>query len=153
MPDSLNIAVIEARFYDDISDQLAEGALAAIEAAGGVSYRIAVPGILEIPAALQFAIEGRGNPDTDEGFDGAVVLGCAIKGETDHYEHVCGEAMRGAQDVALAHAFPVGNGILTCPTRELAEDRASVSGRNFGGRAAEACLRLIAIREDMGVQG
>lgn len=153
MTDAPNIVLIEARFYEAISDQLAEGAIAAVEAAGGVVYRIAVPGILEIPAALQFAIEGRGNPDNDRTFDGGVVLGCAIKGETDHYVHVCSESLRGTQDVALAHAFPVGSGILTCPARSLAEDRASVSGCNFGGRAAEACLRLIEVRDAMGVIG
>ncbi len=146
MSDGPNIVIIEARFYEAISDQLAQGACAVIEAAGGTAHRVAVPGILEIPAALQFAIEGRGNPETGQAFDGGVVLGCAIKGETDHYEHVCTESLRGTQDVALAHAFPVGSGILTCPNRALAEDRASVSGRNFGGRAAEACLRLIDIR-------
>ena len=150
MSDGPNIVLIEARFYEAISDQLAEGACAAIEAAGGTVYRIAVPGILEIPAALQFAIEGTGNPDNGRAFDGGVVLGCAIKGETDHYEHVCTESLRGTQDVALAHAFPVGSGILTCPTRALAEDRASVTGRNFGGRAAEACLRLIEVRTALG---
>ncbi len=147
-----NIALIEARFYEDISDQLAAGALAAIEAVGGTVYRIDVPGILEIPAALQFVIEGQGNPDTGQMFDGGVVLGCAIKGETDHYEHVCAEAMRGTQDVALAHAFPVGNGILTCPTRALAEERADMNRRNFGGRAAEACLRLLELRMRLGVE-
>lgn len=148
-----NIVLIEARFYENISDQLAAGAIAAIESAGGTVHRISVPGILEIPAALQFAIEGQGNPETGQMFDGGVVLGCAIKGETDHYEHVCGESMRGTQDVALAHAFPVGNGILTCPTRALAEERADPARRNFGGRAAEACLRLIEIRFALGMEG
>ena len=89
MTDSPNIVLIEARFYTEISDQLAEGAIAAITAVGGTFHRIAVPGILEIPAALQFAIEGNGNPSNDKAFDGGVVLGCAIKGETDHYQHGC----------------------------------------------------------------
>ena len=153
MTDAPNIVLIEARFYEEISVRLASGALAAIEAAGGTVHRVAVPGILEIPAALQFAIEGKGNPDNERAFDGGVVLGCAIKGETDHYEHVCTESMRGTQDVALAHAFPVGNGILTCPTRALAMDRADANGQNFGGRAAIACLRLIEIHHTLGVEG
>jgi 6,7-dimethyl-8-ribityllumazine synthase len=152
MTDTPHIALIEARFYEDISDQLAAGALAVIEAAGGTVHRISVPGILEIPAALQFAIEGNGNPESGRMFDGGVALGCAIKGETDHYEYVCGESMRGTQDVALAHAFPVGNGILTCPTRALAEERADVDRKNFGGKAAEACLRLINIKTELGVE-
>jgi len=153
MSDRPDIVIIEARFYEHISDQLVSGAIAVIERAGGVIHRLAVPGILEIPAALQFAIEGHGNPDTGQAFAGGVVLGCAIRGETDHYEHVCAEAIRGTQDVALAHAFPVGSGILTCPSRALAEERADVAGRDFGGRAAKACLRLIDIRTDFGIQG
>jgi len=152
MTDAPHIVLIEARFYDDLSDQLAAGAIAAIEEAGGTIYRIAVPGILEIPATLQFAIEGKGDPETGRMFDGGIVLGCAIKGDTDHYEHVCTESMRGTQDVALAHAFPVGNGILTCPTRALAEERADVSRKDFGGKAAKACLRLIEIRSTLGVE-
>lgn len=152
MTDSPNIVLIEARFYTEISDQLAEGAIAAITAVGGTFHRIAVPGILEIPAALQFAIEGNGNPSNDKAFDGGVVLGCAIKGETDHYQHVCTECLRGTQDVALAHAFPVGSGILTCPSKGLAQARADVNGLNFGGRAVEACLGLIEVRHAMGVQ-
>ena len=152
MTDAPHIVLIEAPFYTEISIQLADGAMAAIEAAGGTAYRVAVPGIFEIPAALQFAIEGKGDPETGRMFDGAVVLGCAIKGETDHYEHVCTESMRGTQDVALAHAFPVGNGILTCPTRELAEERADIARKDFGGKAAEACLRLIEIRTTLGVE-
>lgn len=147
-----HIVLIEAPFYTDISIQLADGATAAIEAAGGTTYRITVPGILEIPAALQFAIEGKGDPETGRMFDGAVVLGCAIKGETDHYEHVCTESMRGTQDVALAHGFPVGNGILTCPTRALAEDRADTKRKDFGGKAAFACLRLIELKTKLGVE-
>lgn len=152
MTDAPHIVLIEARFYDDLSDQLAAGAIAAIEEVGGTVHRIAVPGILEIPATLQFAIEGKGDPETGRMFDGAIVLGCAIKGDTDHYEHVCTESMRGTQDVALAHAFPVGNGILTCPTRKLAEERADVSRKDFGGKAAKACLRLIEIRKVLGVE-
>ncbi len=68
MTDAPHIVLIEARFYDDLSDQLAAGAIAAIEEAGGTIYRIAVPGILEIPATLQFAIEGKGDPETGRMF-------------------------------------------------------------------------------------
>lgn len=147
-----HIVLIEARFYTDISDQLAAGALAAVEEASGTIHRISVPGILEIPATLQFAIEGSGDPETGRMFDGGIVLGCAIKGETDHYEHVCTESMRGTQDVALAHAFPVGNGILTCPTRALAEERADINRKDFGGKAAKACLRMIELKTMLGVE-
>jgi 6,7-dimethyl-8-ribityllumazine synthase len=84
-------------------------------------------------------------------FAGYVVLGCAIKGETDHYEHVCTQAMNGVQQMALQYSLAIGNGILTCPTEELAMSRARVSEGNHGGRAAEAALRMIAVKKELGL--
>jgi len=146
---SKQIILIEARFYEEISDQLAIGALDILNSKGFHVHRIQVPGILEIPLALQFAIESLDKESGLRRFSGGVVLGCAIKGETDHYTHVCNESIRGSHDVALAHAFPLGNGILTCPTRILAEERADPNKHNFGGRAAKACIDLIKISNEL----
>src|SRR6185437_13006259 len=118
------ILIIEARFYDEIADDLLKGTQAALKAANAESEVITVPGILELPSTLLYAWTmkpGRTKP----AYNAAVVLGCAVKGETDHYEHVCRESMNGVQRVALDHFIPVGNGILTCPTWELALNRAN----------------------------
>jgi 6,7-dimethyl-8-ribityllumazine synthase len=88
---------------------------------------------------------------TDHRFAGYITLGCAIKGETDHYEHVCHQTMTGIQELALQYSLAVGNGVLTCPNRELALTRARVDGGNHGGRAAEAALRMIAVKKEMGL--
>src|SRR5712672_622640 len=131
------ILVIEARFYDEVADGLLRGTKAAL--AGHSHEVVTVPGILELPSALLYACQPGASPNSGRAYDGAVVLGCAVKGETDHYEHVCRESMSGVQRVALDHRIPLGNGILTCPTWELALDRADPAAGDAGGRAAKAC--------------
>jgi 6,7-dimethyl-8-ribityllumazine synthase len=144
MPGPYNILVIEARFYDAVSDGLLQGTKAAL-----TSHKcevVTVPGILELPSALPYAWSGKGSK-----FDGAVVLGCAVKGETDHYEHVCRESMSGVQRVALDQRVPLGNGIITVPTWELALNRANPAQGDCGGRAAKACVRLIELARRFGL--
>lgn len=148
MTASPRILIVEARFYDEVADDLLKGTKAALGAAGAACEVMTVPGILELPAALLYAWKGRAHGPS---FEGAVVLGCAVKGETDHYEHVCREAMNGVQRVALDHLVPLGNGILTCPTWELALNRANPAEGDAGGRAARACLRLIEIARRFGL--
>jgi len=145
------ILIVEARFYDDIADNLVKGAVQALTAHGAGYKRIIVPGVLEIPAVIRYAIRAMELRATDTRFAGYVTLGCAIKGETDHYEHVCTQAMTGVQDLALKYSVAIGNGILTCRTREQAMERARVDGKNLGGKAAEACLRMIDIKREMGL--
>lgn len=140
-----SVLVIEGRFYDDISDELARGALAAIEEAGGSAHLIAVPGALEIPQALAFAIRAGlapfGAPRWR--YHGAVALGCVIRGETSHYDIVASESARALLTVATRSGVPVGNGILTVENESQAWERASVTKGNKGADAARACLRLI----------
>ena len=137
-----SVLIIEARFYQDISDELAAGATAELER-GGVAYeRVAVPGALEIPIALSVAIrQGLVGPGSKH--QGAVALGCVIRGETSHYDIVAGESARGLMQLGLEHAVPVGNGILTVDNRAQADARASIDGKNKGQGAAAACLALM----------
>ena len=154
MAQAPNILVIEARFYDEIADDLLAGTKRVLEAANAKFEVLTVPGILELPAAASFAFHpSRRLSQTGGGqrYDGVVVLGCAVKGETDHYEHVCRESMSGVQRVALDFSVPCGNGILTVPTWELAQHRADPERGDAGGRAAKACLRMIALKRDFGL--
>ena len=95
------ILLVEARFYDDIADQLVVGATAAVEARGGTCERIAVPGAMEIPLVVRYAVDAA-EAGADE-FDGFVALGCVIRGETTHYDHVCGESIGGLHELSLIH--------------------------------------------------
>lgn len=151
MSDGPRLLIVEARFYDNITDELVRGAVEALNRHGAGYKRIIVPGILEIPAVIRFAVRSMEVRATDQRYAGYIVLGCAIKGETEHYEHVCTQAMTGVQQLALQYSLAVGNGILTCPTEELALTRAKVAEGNHGGRAAEAALRMIAVKQELGL--
>jgi len=144
-----HILIVEARFYDEISDGLLKGAKAALTAAKAKFDVVTVPGILELPPAAMFGMSH--DRKAGQRYEGFIALGCAVKGETDHYEHVCTQAMSGVQRVALDLKVPAGNGILTCPTWELAQDRADPARGNAGGRAAKACLRLIELKRGFGL--
>ena len=136
-----HIILIEARFYEDISDLLIEGAIAECAKRGVTFERIAVPGALEIPQVLAAAAEARRAGRTT--FDGAVALGCVIRGETGHYDIVCNNANHWLMDVAMKECLPVGNAILTVDTRAQAIARAEGGINGKGGDATRACLRLI----------
>jgi 6,7-dimethyl-8-ribityllumazine synthase len=147
------LLIIEARFYEAISDHLVAGAVAECEARG-VSYeRIAVPGALEIPQALSLAalaglIPG-GAPSSR--FAGAIALGCVIRGETGHYDVVVDNANHWLMEIATRHRIPVGNGILTVDSEAQALARATGGRDGKGGDAARACLRLVEL--DRAFQG
>lgn len=138
------ILVVEARFYDDIADALLAGATRALAQAGAVVERVTVPGSLEIPAAIAIAInaaERQGRP-----YEGAVALGCVIRGETLHFEIVGMESARALLDLAVARALPIGNGILTVDTEAQAWARARVEQADKGGDAARAALALVRLK-------
>ena len=138
-----HVMIVEARFYEDIADELVRGAMGALEAAGATWKRFAVPGALEIPAAIGFAHTG------ESGFDGYVALGCVIRGETTHYDYVCTESARGLQDLAVRHALAIGYGILTVENDDQAWARARVEVGNKGGDAARACLAMIELKRNL----
>lgn len=142
------ILIVEARFYEDIADELVKGAIAALEEAGVEFDRVEVPGALEIPAAIAIAAQR-----TDgEPYAGYVALGCVIRGETSHYDYVCGESARGLQDLALWEGLSIGNGILTVENRDQAWARAAVDKKNKGKDAAGAALALVALKRRFGVE-
>jgi 6,7-dimethyl-8-ribityllumazine synthase len=147
---SANILIVEARFYEHISDRLFDGAAAALEKAGATFDRIAVPGALEIPAAVLFA--AKASEGAGKTYDGFVALGCVIRGETYHFEIVSNESARGLTDLALQHGLCIGNGILTVETEEQAMDRARRDGLDKGGGAARACLALIDLKSRLGAR-
>ena len=141
MAESPRILIVEARFYEEIADELARGTIAALEAAGANYDRISVPGAFEIPAVIALAARS-----PEGGYDGYIALGCVIRGETSHYDYVCGESARGLQDLATRNGLAIGYGILTCETGEQAWERAKVDRKNKGADAAEACLAMVALR-------
>jgi len=144
-----HILVVDARFYEDISDALFEGASQALTKAGATFERVQVPGVLEIPAAVSMALAAMEDGAAD--YDGFVVLGCVIRGETTHYDIVANESARAIMDMAVIEALAIGNGILTVENDAQAWARARVGEKNKGGAAAEAALAMIALRNKFGL--
>ena len=151
MTERPRILIVEARFYEDIADELVKGTLAVLEAADCVCDRIAVPGVFEVPGAIRFAIPQAEGGSILAGYVGFVALGCVIRGETDHYDHICREASRAIMDISMIHRSAVGFGILTCENYEQAWERAAVDKKNKGADAANACLRMMALRRHFGL--
>lgn len=133
--------IVEARYYQGISDELLAGARAALEAAGASVEVITVPGALEVPVAMAMVLESAA--EAGEPYDLAVALGCVIRGETGHYDIVAGESARGLMDVSLELRIPIGNGILTVDTEEQAWARARVAEMDKGGGAAAAAMTVL----------
>ncbi len=146
-----HILIVEARFYEDIADELAKGAIAVLEQAG-VSYeRLAVPGAFEIPAAIRMAIRAMHFHPHRRRYDGYVALGCVIRGETTHYDYICRESARGLQNLALEFTLALGYGILTVENDAQGRERARADRKNKGGDAARACLAMIEAKRGFGL--
>ena len=134
--------VVEARFYEDISDALLRGARAVLDDAGAEYHSITVPGALEIPAAIAMALAAGG------AYDGVVALGCVIRGETYHFEMVANESGRGLMDLAVRERVAIGNGILTVENEAQAKARAGTVS-NKGADAARAALAMARLKRDL----
>jgi len=138
------ILVVEARFYDDIADALLAGATRALEQAGVKFDRLTVPGSLEVPAAIAIAVEAAAA--RNQPYDGAVALGCVIRGDTIHFEIVSQESARALMDYAVIQRFPIGNGIITVDTESQAWARARMEEADKGGDAVRACLAMVRLK-------
>jgi 6,7-dimethyl-8-ribityllumazine synthase len=149
MKEPIHILVIEGRYYHHISDELLRGAETALRERGATWETVTVPGALEMPQVLSAAIEaGMFDEAASRPFYGCVALGCVIRGETSHYDIVANESAGGLMDLSTGHGIPLGNGVLTVENEAQAVARASVSGKNKGRDAVEACLEVIRIKRD-----
>jgi 6,7-dimethyl-8-ribityllumazine synthase len=143
------VLIIEARFYNHIADAQLDGAKQVLEKAGVAFDVMTIPGIFEIPAALKLVVTAAEQGNDAARYDGFVVLGCAIRGETDHYHHVGSECMRGVADLSMAYDLALGNGVLTVHNEAQALDRADPARKNLGGQASRACLRMMDIKREL----
>lgn len=130
-------AIVAARFNGVVTGKLVEGARETFLSHGLVESDLDlvwVPGCFEIPTVAQrLAASGR--------YSGIVCLGCVVRGDTDHYQFVAGEAARGVAEAGRTTGVPVVFGILTTENVEQALQRAS-PGHNAGADAAETAIRM-----------
>lgn len=131
----LRIAVAVARYNQEISEGLLRAAVASLERMGCAGDRLSVvwvPGAVELPLAAQRLARTH---------DAVVSLGCVIKGETAHFEHVASQCAAGLQRVALDTGKPIAFGVLTTYDRAQAEARSGEEG-NKGAEAAETAVEM-----------
>src|ERR1700689_5039032 len=143
-PKGARILVVGGRYYDDIADMLLAGATKVLKEAGAQFDCISVPGSLEIPTAITIALDAAQKKRRP--YDGAVALGCVIRGETIHFEIVSHESARGLLELSVARKIPIGNGILTVENEAQAWTRARIDEQDKGGDAARAALSLIGLK-------
>jgi 6,7-dimethyl-8-ribityllumazine synthase len=137
----LRIGIVQARFNEKLTDQLAQSCLAELEALGVAAKHIrhvTVPGALEVPVALNAMAQS-------DRYDALVALGCIIRGETYHFELVAHESGAGVSRVSLDHEIPIANAILTVENEAQAWARAEEKGRD----AARVAVEMANLLEDL----
>lgn len=130
---SLRVGIAAARWNQDITDKLVDGATRRLEELGVSDVTLVrVPGALELPIAAKKLAE--------TGCDAVIAIGAVVKGDTDHYEIVVNQSATGVSQVALETGVPVTNAILAVREYEHAIERASAGRANKGFEAAEAAV-------------
>ena len=134
----LRFAVIASRFNDEIVDGLLRGALECLDRHGAADDDVCVyrvPGAFEIPALTRTLIDGGG-------LDAIVTLGCLLRGDTPHFDFISAQVTNELSHVSVKCRFPVAFGVITCNTREQAEERSSAGSGNKGWEAALAAIEM-----------
>ena len=138
------LLIVQARFYEEIADNLTQAATDIIVKNGFEYEVIDVPGVFELPAAISMAI-------ASQKYSAYIALGCVIRGETTHYDYVCGESARGLNEIAIKHNAAIGYGVITAENREQANVRADKNKKNVGGKAANAAIEMLKLKEKMDI--
>lgn len=145
----MKVGIIASRFNKDITDRLLGGALHCLgrnSVGEGAISVVWVPGAMEIPLAADFLAREYRPPMGNRIYDTLIALGCVIRGETSHYDHVCRVCADGVLHVSLRTHVPIGFGVLTVDNRAQAEAR-STGGNNKGADAAQAAIDMYKVRQ------
>jgi 6,7-dimethyl-8-ribityllumazine synthase len=147
--------IVRAPYYREVVDGLAAGAARILAEASAEVSVLDVAGAYELPQAVGLAARGTAPQNapsqTRPAFDGYVVLGCVVRGETDHYDFICQSTMNGLMQVSLQFGLALGAGLLTVDTLDQALARAGADGHNKGAEAAVAALLQIGVARRFGV--
>lgn len=133
------VLMVRAPYYRGVVDGMTRAAEVILQSVSAEVTTVDVAGAFELPQAVRIAVRGA------KKFDGYIVLGCVVRGETDHYEFICESSMNGLMNVALQFGLCLGTALLTVDTLAQAEARSRETGANKGAEAAVACLKQIAL--------
>ena len=140
------VLLVCSPYYQNITNNLIEGAIKVLKSYS-VEYKILnVPGALEIAPAIKLVIDKSIKKPL---FNCFVALGCIIRGETYHFEIVANESSRALTDLSLNYSIPIGNGILTVSNLDQAIKRSDPLQSDKGADAAIACISLINIKNNI----
>ncbi|MGI4955463.1 MAG: 6,7-dimethyl-8-ribityllumazine synthase [Janthinobacterium lividum] len=139
-----HLLVVRAPYYRDIIDGMTRGAERILRESGATYEVLDIAGAFELAQAIRIALRGTTK------FDGFVALGCVVRGDTDHYDHICRESMAGLMHVALQYGLALGSGLLTVHHVRQAEERSADDGHNKGAEAAVASLLQIVAARRLG---
>jgi len=140
------LLVIQAPYYAQVVGGMLRGAEAVFAAAGAAAETAEVAGAFELPAALRMALARPG-----ASWDGYLLLGCVVKGETDHYDFICDAVCQGVMALSAETGAAVGFGLLTVDTLAQAIARSGEDRHNKGAEAAHALLGQVALRRRWGL--
>jgi 6,7-dimethyl-8-ribityllumazine synthase len=144
-----HILIVEAPYYREIAAGQLAGAKRALAAAGATHEVVQVGGAFELPGAVRLALGAMARAGGPR-WDGFIALGCVVRGETDHYDHICRETARGLMDLSVQYGVPVAFGVLTVHDEAQAEARARDDEMNKGVEAANAVLMQVALARRFG---
>ncbi|AFY02644.1 6,7-dimethyl-8-ribityllumazine synthase [Bdellovibrio bacteriovorus] len=138
----IKVGVVTARWNQEITSKLEEGAISYLESCEDVEiFAALVPGAVEIPLACQAFLEA--------GCDGVVALGVVIRGDTSHYDYVCNSVTDGVTRLMLDYKKPIGFGVLTTENEEQALARAGGDHGNKGEEAAQVTMEMIGLTQEI----
>lgn len=136
------VGVVTARYNEEITKKLHDGAIQVLNDFGVNYFDVAVPGAVEIPLAAQWLIKKKK-------CDAIITLGAVIRGETSHFDFVCNSVERGCTQLQLEHSIPVVFGVLTTEDGFQAEERAGGSKGNKGKEAAFVALEMLSLAQQL----
>ncbi|QDU32272.1 6,7-dimethyl-8-ribityllumazine synthase [Poriferisphaera corsica] len=137
------VAIVTARFNEFITDRLTEAAINTWERLGGKAENLAS---VHVPGAIELAVTAKKLAETGK-YQAVICLGCVIRGETDHYDHVVEQTAIGVREVATQTGIPCIFGVLTCDTLEQAIDRAGTKMGNAGRNAMMTAVEMANLME------
>ena len=138
-----HLLVIEARYYKDIADTLIAGVKSALDKVDATFDVLTTSGAYELPGTLNFALQGK------KKYDGFILLGCVIRGQTTHYDQILDSIFPKVLDLSIEHNLALGMGVLTVENIEQATYRADPGKKDYGGAAARAALRMIELKKEL----
>ena len=131
----MKICIVVSNFYPKISKMLIDGAIRKLKKKKIDNFNIInVQGTYEIPVIVA---------NLTSKYNGFIVLGCVIKGQTPHFDFLCSSVFNALANLSVTSKIPIGNGILTCINKKQAIERANPNNKNKGGEAAIAVLATL----------